>query len=28
MILKPIYNRNNKIVRFDIDININNATWY
>ena len=25
MILKPIYNRDNKIVRFDIDININNA---
>jgi len=28
MILKPIYNRDNKIVRFDIDININNAAWY
>jgi len=26
MILKPIYNRDNKIVRFDIDININNAS--
>jgi hypothetical protein len=25
IILKPIYNRDNKIVRFDIDININNA---